>query len=165
MKPWGASLLIVTPQVSADGTEASITFDCGTFAPITWKILPQTRLRTRFRGDASANFALLAAVPFALSTGAPLHVNGDVCPELLGHVENLIRFRAMLNPSKASRIELSCNSTRSRTSLGERTEKPYVMALSGSEKWVRFSRQFGGLAKVDLGFGYAANFSSSACIA
>ena len=37
--------------------------------------------------------------------------------------------------------------------------------LAGAQKWVRFSRQFGGLAKVDLGFGYAANFSSSACIA
>ena len=34
-----------------------------------------------------------------------------------------------------------------------------------TQKWFRFSRQFGGLAKVDLGFGYAANFSSSACIA
>jgi hypothetical protein len=34
-----------------------------------------------------------------------------------------------------------------------------------AEKWSRFPGQFGGLAKVDLGFGYAANFSSSACIA
>ena len=33
------------------------------------------------------------------------------------------------------------------------------------EKWVRFLRQLGGLAKVDLGFVYAANFSSSACVA
>ena len=40
-----------------------------------------------------------------------------------------------------------------------------LQAKKGEQKWVRFSRQFGGLAKVDLGFGYAANFSSSACIA
>jgi hypothetical protein len=33
------------------------------------------------------------------------------------------------------------------------------------KKWSRFPGQFGGLGKVDLGFGYAANFSSSACIA
>jgi hypothetical protein len=27
------------------------------------------------------------------------------------------------------------------------------------EKWVRFSRQFGGLTKMDFGFDYAASFS------
>ena len=34
-----------------------------------------------------------------------------------------------------------------------------------AQKWVRFLWQLGGLAKVDLGFVYAANFSSSACVA
>jgi hypothetical protein len=33
------------------------------------------------------------------------------------------------------------------------------------ERWVRFPRQFGGLAKVDSGFGYAANFACSLPIA
>ena len=32
-------------------------------------------------------------------------------------------------------------------------------------KWVRFPRQFGGLAKVDSGFDYAASFSCSLSIA
>ena len=32
-------------------------------------------------------------------------------------------------------------------------------------KWVRFSRQFGGLAKVDSGFDYAASFSACSSIA
>jgi uncharacterized protein YdcH (DUF465 family) len=33
------------------------------------------------------------------------------------------------------------------------------------ERWSRFAGQFGGLAKVDSGFDYAANFSSFACLA
>ena len=33
-----------------------------------------------------------------------------------------------------------------------------------SERWSRFPEQNGGLAKVDSGFDYAANFSSFACI-
>ena len=46
-----------------------------------------------------------------------------------------------------------------------------VMALrmmrlaSGGKRWSRFAGQNGGLAKVDSGFDYAANFSSFACIA
>ena len=31
--------------------------------------------------------------------------------------------------------------------------------------WSRFPEQNGGLAKVDFGFDYAANFSSFACVA
>jgi hypothetical protein len=34
-----------------------------------------------------------------------------------------------------------------------------------NERWSRFAGQFGGLAKVDSGFDYAANFSSFACLA
>ena len=33
------------------------------------------------------------------------------------------------------------------------------------QRWSRFPGQFGGLAKVDSGFDYAANFSSFACVA
>ena len=33
------------------------------------------------------------------------------------------------------------------------------------KRWSRFAGQFGGLAKVDSGFDYAANFSSFACLA
>jgi hypothetical protein len=36
---------------------------------------------------------------------------------------------------------------------------------SEPERWSRFAGQFGGLAKVDSGFDYAANFSSFACLA
>jgi hypothetical protein len=32
-------------------------------------------------------------------------------------------------------------------------------------RWSQFPGQFGGLAKVDSGFDYAANFSSLACVA
>ena len=34
-----------------------------------------------------------------------------------------------------------------------------------AERWSRFPEQHGGLAKVDSGFGYAANFSSVSCVA
>jgi len=34
-----------------------------------------------------------------------------------------------------------------------------------NERWSRFPEQNGGLAKVDSGFDYAANFSSFACVA
>jgi DNA-directed RNA polymerase specialized sigma24 family protein len=33
------------------------------------------------------------------------------------------------------------------------------------KRWSRFAGQFGGLANVDSGFDYAANFSSFACLA
>ena len=33
------------------------------------------------------------------------------------------------------------------------------------QRWSRFAGQNGGLAKVDFGFDYAANFSSFACVA
>ena len=33
------------------------------------------------------------------------------------------------------------------------------------QRWVRFPRQFGGLAKVDSGFDYAASFSACSSIA
>jgi len=33
------------------------------------------------------------------------------------------------------------------------------------QRWSRFPEQNGGLAKVDSGFDYAANFSSFACVA
>ena len=45
------------------------------------------------------------------------------------------------------------------------TTNPTTYQATPEQRWSRFLRQFGGLAKVDLGFGYAANFSSSACIA
>jgi len=38
-------------------------------------------------------------------------------------------------------------------------------ASANKERWSRFPGQFGGLAKVDSGFDYAASFSSSACVA
>jgi sulfur-oxidizing protein SoxB len=33
------------------------------------------------------------------------------------------------------------------------------------ERWSRFARQFGGKAKMDSGFDYAASFSSVSCLA
>ena len=37
--------------------------------------------------------------------------------------------------------------------------------LHGRKRWSRFAGQNGGLAKVNFGFDYAANFSSFACVA
>jgi hypothetical protein len=37
--------------------------------------------------------------------------------------------------------------------------------FNDSERWSRFPEQHGGLAKVDSGFDYAANFSSFTCVA
>src|ERR1019366_9090997 len=37
--------------------------------------------------------------------------------------------------------------------------------LIGYQRWSRFPGQNGGLAKMDSGFGYAASFSSFACVA
>jgi hypothetical protein len=41
----------------------------------------------------------------------------------------------------------------------------HEVALGRDKRWSRFAGQFGGLAKVDSGFDYAANFSSFACLA
>jgi hypothetical protein len=38
-------------------------------------------------------------------------------------------------------------------------------SLHSVERWSRFAGQAGGLAKVDSGLDYAANFSSFACVA
>jgi hypothetical protein len=40
-----------------------------------------------------------------------------------------------------------------------------MLTMPANKRWSRFSGQNGGLAKVDSGFGYAANFSSFACVA
>jgi hypothetical protein len=43
---------------------------------------------------------------------------------------------------------------------------PFALTCrSRNQRWSRFAGQFGGLAKVDSGFDYAANFSSFACLA
>jgi hypothetical protein len=44
-------------------------------------------------------------------------------------------------------------------------ETAEMMIQDLGQRWSRFSGQNGGLAKVDSGFGYAANFSSFACVA
>ena len=38
-------------------------------------------------------------------------------------------------------------------------------ARANAERWSRFAGQNGGVANVDTGFEYAANFSSFACLA
>jgi hypothetical protein len=45
--------------------------------------------------------------------------------------------------------------------------KPFQsqILLGCTERWSRFPEQHGGLAKVDSGFDYAANFSSFTCVA
>jgi hypothetical protein len=40
-----------------------------------------------------------------------------------------------------------------------------IAALALLQRWSRFAGQNGGLAKVDSGLDYAANFSSLACVA
>ena len=40
-----------------------------------------------------------------------------------------------------------------------------ILFYLGDERWSRLAGQNGGLAKVDSGFDYAANFSSLACVA
>ena len=40
-----------------------------------------------------------------------------------------------------------------------------LVRLGHDVRWSRFPGQNGGLAKVDSGFDYAANFSSRACVA
>jgi hypothetical protein len=41
----------------------------------------------------------------------------------------------------------------------------HLILLPLNERWSRLTGQNGGLAKVDSGFDYAANFSSFACVA
>jgi hypothetical protein len=43
--------------------------------------------------------------------------------------------------------------------------RPWLTFLLGQQRWSRCAGQIGGLAKVDSGFDYAANFSSVACVA
>ncbi|MGB8901560.1 MAG: hypothetical protein WCC90_20980, partial [Methylocella sp.] len=45
------------------------------------------------------------------------------------------------------------------------TDRFEALRASLKERWSRFPEQNGGLAKVDSGFDYAANFSSLACVA
>jgi hypothetical protein len=40
-----------------------------------------------------------------------------------------------------------------------------LMIWESEERWSRFAGQFGGKAKMDSGFDYAASFSSFSCIA
>ena len=42
---------------------------------------------------------------------------------------------------------------------------PIILLLALFMRWSRFPGQFGGKAKMDSGFDYAASFSSFSCIA
>jgi hypothetical protein len=44
-------------------------------------------------------------------------------------------------------------------------EQAEIARLKREVRWSRFPGQNGGLAKVDSGFDYAANFPSLACVA
>jgi hypothetical protein len=57
-------------------------------------------------------------------------------------------------------VAVSASSLSSAATLSVQSE-----LLCSPERWSRFAGQFGGLAKVDSGFDYAANFSSFACLA
>jgi hypothetical protein len=47
----------------------------------------------------------------------------------------------------------------------KQVDKVVTLLMRNEERWSRFPEQNGGLAKVDSGLDYAANFSSPVCVA
>ena len=122
--------LIATPQRSDDGRRMELTFSHD-IRPIYWELLEETTLaEPAFAPALSADFALLAALPMALRRGQDLHIAGEVCPILMGHAENLVRFRVQLNPDETPRI-IALSADRVHWRGGYDPDRPYLISLSG----------------------------------
>ena len=79
---------------------------------------------------------------------------------LLGNSrKNAAASRNFLAVLSQEEINASCSENVA-TAIGKSAKK-----YAYQKRWSRFAGQFGGLAKVDSGFDYAANFSSFACLA
>jgi hypothetical protein len=87
------------------------------------------------------------------------------CANLLkGHFPNRFSFQAGDSKTQLAKLE---NGTARQFDIihidGGHDEGAVICDLG--LRWSHFPGQFGGLAKVDSGFDYAANFSSLACVA
>lgn len=119
--------LRVTKTLSADRRHAALQFSQD-IPDITWSIVDDGDTTDGLAfGDASDNFALLAALPIAMHRGWDLHIAGSVCPELLSNAEELVQYRHMWNGTPL--INVSADTAH--WSGGYDPSSPHIMALSG----------------------------------
>ena len=122
--------LVATPKRSDDGRRMTLAFSHD-IRPIYWELLEETTAADlAFAPDLSADFALLAALPMALRRGQDLHIAGEVCPILMGHMEDLVRYRTLLNPNEHPRV-ISLSADKLHWRGGYHPEKPHLISLSG----------------------------------
>lgn len=117
--------LIVTPEIDADGRTARVNFS-DTVEPIVWT-MPE-EWGPGFSPDASAEFAALAGVSFAMAYSRPLHVKGTVCPLFLSNLETLVENRVMMRP-KYHKIGLSADQLESTGQY--QISGPHIATISG----------------------------------
>lgn len=98
--------LIATPEISSDGRSARVIFNSGV-DPIEWSMPPE--YGPGFATDGSADFAALAAMPFAMALGRDLHIKGRVCPILLSNLERLIYNRVAFHAPSFKLVRLSAD--------------------------------------------------------
>ena len=120
------SPLIASPEISSDGRTARVVFN-QRFSPLEWHIAK--RFGPSFKTDGSANFALLAAVPYAMACGKDLHIKGAVCPILLGNMERLVHNRVAFHSPNFRHIRISADSMMD-IEIYE-PSKPHIAAYSG----------------------------------
>lgn len=118
--------LIATPEVDPDGRAARVVFNSGV-DPIEWAMPPD--YGPGFATDGSADFAALAAMPFAMALGRDLHIRGRVCPVLLSNLERLVFNRVAFHAPSFKSVRLSADD---RSVVGRyNPSAPHIAAYSG----------------------------------
>ena len=113
--------------MSSDNRFARVIFN-SKFDPLEWRM--NEALGPGFASDGSANFAALAAVPFAMASGQDIHIQGRVCPILLGHLERFISNRVSFHHPDFKQIRITADEK----DPVQRCDplKPHVLAFSGN---------------------------------
>lgn len=118
--------LIATPEISPDGRSARVVFNSGV-SPIEWSMPPE--YGPGFATDGSADFAALAAMPFAMALGRNLHIQGRVCPVLLSNLERLVYNRVAFHAPSFKTVRLTADD---RSIVGRyNISAPHIAAYSG----------------------------------
>ncbi len=118
--------LIITPEVADDGHSARVTFSDGT-EPLVWTMTPD--MGPGLDAGGTAEFALMAALPFAMARGVNLHVRGTVCPVSVGNMELLMANRSVWNPSRLTPVRITADRIEWRG--GYDPAGPHIATMSG----------------------------------
>lgn len=97
---------------------------------IFWRIIPSfSTVNFAFPSQLPGDFAVLAALPFALLAGRDLEIDGSVCPVMITNAQRIASYRSLWNADQAKNQVFSATNVAFRG--GYDPAKPHLVALSG----------------------------------